>query len=84
MPSIDRLRALPDSGCFVIPNPWDVGSARLLAHAGFHALATSSAGLAFTLGRPDSLDSRPLAAVLTESILRTASTFGTSEQAQGE
>jgi 2-methylisocitrate lyase-like PEP mutase family enzyme len=41
------------NGCFVIPNPWDVGSARLLAGLGFKALATTSAGLALTLGRPD-------------------------------
>ena len=40
-------------GCFVIPNPWDVGSARLLAGLGFQALATTSAGLAFALGQPD-------------------------------
>jgi 2-methylisocitrate lyase-like PEP mutase family enzyme len=40
-------------GAFVIPNPWDAGSARLLASLGFEALATTSAGLAFTLGRPD-------------------------------
>lgn len=58
------FRALHDSGCFVIPNPWDVGSARYLAHAGFRALATSSAGLAFSLGRPDTLDALPIAAVL--------------------
>jgi 2-methylisocitrate lyase-like PEP mutase family enzyme len=38
---------------FVIPNPWDVGSARLLAHLGFEALATSSAGYAFSIGKPD-------------------------------
>ncbi len=38
---------------FVIPNPWDTGTARLLTGMGFEALATSSAGLAFTLGRPD-------------------------------
>src|SRR6202451_2717121 len=38
---------------FIIPNPWDVGSARLLAHLGFEALATTSAGYAFTVGRPD-------------------------------
>jgi 2-methylisocitrate lyase-like PEP mutase family enzyme len=58
------FRALHDSGCFVLPNPWDVGSARYLAHAGFRALATSSAGLAFSLGRPDTLDALPIAAVL--------------------
>ena len=40
-------------GTFIIPNPWDVGSAILLAHAGFEALATSSAGYAFTIGKPD-------------------------------
>ncbi len=38
---------------FIIPNPWDVGSARLLAHLGFEALATTSAGYAFTVGRQD-------------------------------
>lgn len=41
------------SGCFVIPNPWDIGSARMMAAMGAKALATSSAGFAFTLGRPD-------------------------------
>jgi 2-methylisocitrate lyase-like PEP mutase family enzyme len=40
-------------GAFVIPNPWDAGSARLLAGLGFEALTTTSAGLAFSLGRPD-------------------------------
>jgi 2-methylisocitrate lyase-like PEP mutase family enzyme len=38
---------------FIIPNPWDVGSAKLLAHLGFEALATTSAGYAFSTGRPD-------------------------------
>jgi 2-methylisocitrate lyase-like PEP mutase family enzyme len=38
---------------FIIPNPWDAGSARLLAHLGFEALATTSAGFAFSAGRPD-------------------------------
>src|SRR5260221_4365122 len=40
-------------GAFVIPNPWDTGTARLLAHLGFEALATTSAGFAFSCGRPD-------------------------------
>src|ERR1700758_1720771 len=40
-------------GAFIIPNPWDVGSARLLAHLGFEALATTSMGYAFSLGRLD-------------------------------
>lgn len=45
--------ALHQSGCFVILNPWDMGSARMMAAAGAKALATSSAAMAFTLGRPD-------------------------------
>ena len=47
------FRQLHESGCFLIPNPWDLGSARLLAQLGFRALATTSAGLAWSLGRPD-------------------------------
>ena len=47
------FRTLHDSGCFVIPNPWDAGSARLLAQLGFQALATTSAGFAWSTGRPD-------------------------------
>ena len=48
------FRALHEDGCFVIPNPWDVGSARYLQHLGFAALATTSAGFAFSQGLPDS------------------------------
>ena len=44
---------LHTSGCFVIPNPWDIGTARMMAALGAKALATSSAGYAFTLGRSD-------------------------------
>jgi 2-methylisocitrate lyase-like PEP mutase family enzyme len=47
------FRQLHASGCFVIPNPWDVGSARALAQLGFPALATTSSGFAWTLGLPD-------------------------------
>jgi methylisocitrate lyase len=47
------FRRLHESGCFVIPNPWDLGSARLLARLGFPALATTSSGFAWSLGRPD-------------------------------
>jgi methylisocitrate lyase len=50
---VDAFRRLHESGCFVIPNPWDVGSARLLAGLGFRALATTSSGFAWSLGRPD-------------------------------
>src|SRR5688500_20036642 len=48
------FRALHERGCFVVPNPWDVGSARYLQHLGFPALATTSAGFAFSQGLPDS------------------------------
>ncbi|MEK6597130.1 MAG: isocitrate lyase/phosphoenolpyruvate mutase family protein, partial [Gemmatimonadota bacterium] len=48
-----RFHELHQAGCFVMPNPWDPGSARLLADLGFPALATTSAGFAWTLGRPD-------------------------------
>ena len=50
------FRALHERGCFVIPNPWDVGSARYLQHLGFPALATTSAGFAFSRGLADSGD----------------------------
>ncbi len=56
------FRALHESGCFVIPNPWDVGSARFLAGLGYRALATTSSGLAWSLGRGD--HQVPLDAVL--------------------
>ncbi|MCI5074430.1 isocitrate lyase/phosphoenolpyruvate mutase family protein [Oricola sp.] len=48
-----QFEALHKRGCFVIPNPWDIGSARVMAALGAQALATTSAGYAFTLGRPD-------------------------------
>jgi len=57
MPSIAEKRAdfrkLHESGCFVIPNPWDIGSARYLAHLGFKAVASTSAGFAFSRGLAD-------------------------------
>ncbi len=56
MSTPDRATAFHDlhrEGCFVMPNPWDAGSARALEQMGFPALATTSAGLAWTLGRAD-------------------------------
>lgn len=50
---VAAFRRLHSSGCFVMPNPWDVGSARALEGFGFKALATTSAGLAWTLGLAD-------------------------------
>ena len=49
------FRKLHESGCFIIPNPFDVGSAVALQHLGFKALASTSAGFAWTLGKPDNL-----------------------------
>ena len=49
----DEFHRLHHSGCFVIPNPFDIGSARLLAGLGFKAIATSSAGFAWSTGRRD-------------------------------
>ncbi|MGE0464278.1 MAG: isocitrate lyase/phosphoenolpyruvate mutase family protein [Vicinamibacterales bacterium] len=48
-----RFRQLHESGCFVIPNPWDVGGARVLEQLGFPALATTSSGFAWSQGRQD-------------------------------
>src|SRR5262245_33197871 len=50
---IERFHELHREGCFVMPNPWDVGSARLLVQLGFSAIATTSAGFAWSLGRAD-------------------------------
>ena len=53
--AVAEFRALHESGCFILPNPWDVGSAVYLQHLGFKALATTSAGFAFSQGLPDSV-----------------------------
>src|SRR6266478_5606179 len=57
MPSVEdkrrEFRRLHESGCFAIPNPWDIGSALYLQHLGFKATATTSAGFAFSRGLSD-------------------------------
>lgn len=58
--SVAAFRSLHSSGCFVLPNPWDVGSALYLQRLGFKALATTSAGFAFTRGLPDSVSAIPV------------------------
>ena len=55
------FRRLHEAGCFVIPNPWDLGSARFLQSLGFKALATTSSGFAWSQGRPDGGISREMA-----------------------
>src|ERR1700704_859313 len=59
MSAVDRFRELHSrEDVFVLPNPWDIGSARLLESAGFEALATTSAGFAWSLGKLDPNASR--------------------------
>jgi 2-methylisocitrate lyase-like PEP mutase family enzyme len=76
MPSADyaarrtAFRKLHESGCFIIPNPWDVGTAMYLQHLGFKALATTSSGFAFTHGLPDGRSPDGQAAVPLDLALR--------------
>ena len=57
--AIATFRKLHESGCFVLPNPWDIGTAIYLEHLGFKALATTSAGFAFSRGLQDSVAAVP-------------------------
>lgn len=50
---VGKFRTMHESGCFVLPNPWDIGTAIYLEHLGFEALATTSAGFAFSRGKHD-------------------------------
>src|SRR5881409_4199175 len=50
---VTKFRAMHDSGCFVLPNPWDIGTTIYLERLGFNALATTSAGFAFSRGKRD-------------------------------
>ena len=72
-PSIaDKRRAfrqLHESGCFLLPNPWDLGSARFLQSLGFKALATTSSGFAWSQGRPDGGVSRAMALAHLQSVV---------------
>lgn len=57
----EKFRALHERGCFVLPNPWDVGSAKMLARLGFKALATTSSGYAWSQGFADGQATREVA-----------------------
>ncbi|MER8184791.1 isocitrate lyase/phosphoenolpyruvate mutase family protein [Kitasatospora sp. NPDC094015] len=57
--AVAEFRALHREGCFVLPNPWDPGSAKFLRQLGFRALASTSAGFAFGRGLPDRVDAVP-------------------------
>jgi len=66
------FRRLHEAGCFVIPNPWDIGSARYLQSLGFKALASTSSGFAWSVGRSDGAMSRDaVLAHLRELVLAT-------------
>jgi 2-methylisocitrate lyase-like PEP mutase family enzyme len=90
----EAFRALHErADAFIIPNPWDVGTARLLAHLGFEALATTSAGYAFSVGRPDSTVGRAetlahVAAIVSATDLPVSADlengFGDSPEAAAE
>ncbi len=72
--AIDRFRALHESGCFVLPNPWDAGTAIYLRQLGFKALATTSAGFAFSRGLQDSVSAvsrGPMLAHISEVVEAT-------------
>jgi 2-methylisocitrate lyase-like PEP mutase family enzyme len=63
--AVESFRALHAGGCFVLPNPWDVGTAIYLHHLGFKALATTSSGFAFSQGLPDEPSVIPVDSVLS-------------------
>jgi 2-methylisocitrate lyase-like PEP mutase family enzyme len=65
---------LHEAGCFVIPNPWDIGTARFLRHLGFRALATTSAGFQFSRGRADTVWGSPRDLVLAHVAEMVAAT----------
>ncbi len=64
MSAITTFRVMHASGCFVLPNPWDAGTAVYLRHLGFKALATTSAGVAFSRGSPDTVSAVPMDVML--------------------
>lgn len=63
-PAVLAFHELHKSGCFLMANPWDAGSAKILHHLGFKALASTSAGFAFSLAKPDSASTLRLEEVL--------------------
>jgi len=73
--AVAAFRALHASGCFVLPNPWDAGTAVFLQHLGFAALATTSAGYGFSRGLPDhpgALQLEPMLAHIREVVAATS------------
>src|SRR5688500_15838711 len=77
-PSVTAFRRLHEGGCFVIPNPWDIGTARYLQHLGFPALATTSSGFAFSRGLPD-MDPKGRAVTMDMALAHFAEIAGATE-----
>src|SRR5437899_12488251 len=70
---VAKFHAMHESGCFVLSNPWDIGTAIYLERLGFKALATTSAGFAFSRSKPDGGVSRnEMLAHIRESVKATA------------
>jgi 2-methylisocitrate lyase-like PEP mutase family enzyme len=67
---VDKFMDMHKQGCFVLPNAWDVGSARILESVGFAAIATTSAGVAFSLGRTDHGYAAPADRVGRDTMMR--------------
>ena len=61
----DTFRKMHESGCFILPNPFDVGSARAWPHLGFKALASTSAGFAWTSARPTTASPSTTSAIIS-------------------
>src|ERR1700754_2415825 len=84
------FRKLHEAGCFVLPNPWDVGSAKALQHLGFKAIASTSAGFAWTIGKADNkvtvdevLDHLAAISAATEIPLNADFESGFADQPEG-
>lgn len=69
--AVETFRSLHAAGCFVLPNPWNAGTAIYLQHLGFKALATTSSGFAFSLGKPDALPIDPVLAHFRDIVQAT-------------
>src|SRR5256885_17270601 len=67
-PVVTQFRELHASGCFIMPNPWDAGSARFLETLGFKALASTSSGMAFSRALPDRVTALTREAVLAHLV----------------
>ncbi len=70
--AVETFRSLHAEGCFVLPNPWNAGTAIYLQHLGYKALATTSSGFAFSQGKPDALPVEPVLAHCRDIVAATS------------